>query len=260
VPVPKVQPPRAVESELRPISLTATLGKVLESFVGSWILKRVGDRWNDRQYGAFRQRSTTHVLVDMLHHWHVAVDKGESVRTVFVDFAKAFDHVDHNVMTAFLQERRQRVKFGDVLSDWLQLSASMPHGSYLGPLTFIVLIDALQPGCLTHQYVDNTTMTEFLSRSAVSSMQVFVDELVQQATDVGVIMNGRKTKELLIGSVVKDPPPPINLSGTPVERVTTFKLLGVHLVDDRGTEVVNREASVRAECHCNVHQRYPEII
>jgi len=101
-------------------------------------------------------------------------------------------------MTAFLKERRQRVKIGDVLSDWLQLSAGMPQGSYLGPLTFIILIDALQPGCLTHKYVDDTTMTEFLSRSAVSSMQLFVDELVQQATDVGMIVNGRKTKELLI--------------------------------------------------------------
>jgi len=53
-------------------------------------------------------------------------------------------------------------------------------------------------------------------------MQMFVDELVQQATDVGMIVNGRKTKELLIGSVIKDPPPP-------VERVTTCKLLGVHV-------------------------------
>jgi len=191
----------------------------------------------------------THALVDMLHHWHVAVDKGESVRTVFVDLAKAFNHVDHNVlvaklvslglpdvnvqwMTAFLQERRQRVKVGDVLSDWLQLSAGMSQGSYLGPLTFIILIDALQPGCLTHKYVDDTTMTEFLSRSAVSSMQLFVDELVQQTTDVGMIVNGRKTKELLIGSVIKDPPPPVNLSGTPVELVTTFKLLDVHFASD----------------------------
>jgi len=57
-------------------------------------------------------------------------------------FYKAFDHVDHNVLivklvalglpnvivgriVAFLQERRQRVKIGRLLSDWLQL----------GPLT-----------------------------------------------------------------------------------------------------------------------------
>ena len=90
----------------------------------------------------------THALADMLHHWHAAVDNSESVCTVFVDFAKAFDHVDHNVLVTklvllglpdvivrwicgFLRQRRQRVKTGEVLSDWLQLSAGMPQGSYL---------------------------------------------------------------------------------------------------------------------------------
>ena len=249
VPVPKIQPPRAVESDLRPISLTATLVKVLESFVGPWIMERVGDSLDNRQYGALRRRSTTHALVDMLHHWHAAIDKCDSIRTVFVDFAKAFDHVDHNVLVAklaalglpdvivrwicsFLRDRRQRVKIGDIQSEWLQLAAGMPQGSYLGPLTFIILINALQPGCLTHKYVDDTTMTEVLGRSAVSNMQVYVDELVQQAAEAGMIVNARKTKELLIGSVLKDQPPPVSLSGTPVESVGTFKLLGVHVASD----------------------------
>ena len=71
-------------------------------------------------------------------------------------------------------------------------------------------------------------MTEVLGRSAVNSMQSSVDELVQQATDAGMIVNGRKTKEMLIGPVLKDPPPSVSLSGTPVDRVTVFKLLGVH--------------------------------
>ena len=77
-----------------------------------------------------------HALVDMTHHWHSVVDKCQSVRIVFVDFAKAFDHIDHNIlvdrmqslglsdvivrwMCAFLEGRHQRVKIGDVLSDWL---------------------------------------------------------------------------------------------------------------------------------------------
>ena len=38
----------------------------------------------------------------MLHHWHSAVDAGQSVRTAFIDFAKAFDHVDHNILVAKL--------------------------------------------------------------------------------------------------------------------------------------------------------------
>ena len=67
----------------------------------------------------------------------------------------------------------------------------MLQGSYLGPLTFVILIDALRPGCLTHKYVDETTMTEILGKPAVSWMQSFVDELVQQSSTAGMIVNGR---------------------------------------------------------------------
>jgi len=56
-------------------------------------------------------------------------------------------------------------------------------------------------------------------------MQSFVDELVQQATEAGMIVNGRKTKEILFGSILKDPPLFASLKCTPVERVTTFRLL-----------------------------------
>jgi len=98
----KIQPPKTVEADLRPNSLRATLAKVLELFIGSWILKRVGSSLDHRQYGTLRQRSTTHALVDMLHHWHAAVDKHLSVRSIFVDFSKAFYHVDHNILVAKL--------------------------------------------------------------------------------------------------------------------------------------------------------------
>ena len=56
-------------------------------------------------------------------------------------------------------------------------------------------------------------------------MQLFVDELVRQATEIGMIVNGRKTKELLIGPILSNAPLPVSLSGKPVERVTALKLL-----------------------------------
>ena len=93
----------------------------------------------------------------------------------------------------------------------------MPQGSYLGPLTFVIFIDSLRPGCLTHKFVDDTTMTETLNKSEVSCMQSFVDELVRQSTEVGMIVNGRKTKEILFGPILKDPPLSVTLKGTPVE-------------------------------------------
>ena len=63
-------------------------------------------------------------------------------------------------------------------------------------------------------------------------MQSFVDELIQQATEAGMIVDSCKTNEMLIGSVLKDPPLSVTLNGIPVERVNTFKLLGVHVAND----------------------------
>ena len=72
IPVPKVQPPGIIKSDIRPISLTPTLSKLLESYVGNWIMDRVVLKLDTKQFGAIRGRSTTHDLVDILHMWHEA--------------------------------------------------------------------------------------------------------------------------------------------------------------------------------------------
>ena len=58
------------------------------------------------------------------------------------------------------------------------------------------------------------------------------DELVSQSTQAGVIVNGKKTKEMLIGNVIKNSPVLLSLNGTTVDRVPTFKLLGVQISND----------------------------
>jgi hypothetical protein len=70
IPIPKVHPPVALEKDIRPISLTPTISKVLESIVGEWISNLVVSHLHKRQYGGMKGRSTTHALVDILHHWY----------------------------------------------------------------------------------------------------------------------------------------------------------------------------------------------
>ena len=157
IPVPKVQPPGSIETDLCPISLTPTLSKLLESYVGNWIMNRVLPKLNSKQFGAIKGQSITHALVDMLDMWLKALDQSQLARVVFVDFSKAFDRVDHAVVinnlielaipgsvvkwfASFLTNRQQRVKLANNLSSWLTLKGGMPQGSWLGPLTFIILI------------------------------------------------------------------------------------------------------------------------
>jgi Reverse transcriptase (RNA-dependent DNA polymerase) len=119
--------------------------------------------------------------------------------------------------------------------DWIEVFAGMPQGSFLGPLTFIILIDCVRAGgaaCLTHKFVDDTTVTEILDKTAISQMQQTVDELVKQSANSRMNVNGTKTKEMLIGPIAKHPPPQLSLDGAAVDRVTTFKLLGVHVAND----------------------------
>ena len=53
----------------------------------------------------------------------------------------------------------------------------------------------------------------------------------------------------MIGSVLKDPPTPVTLSGTRIERVTTFRLLGVHVMNDlkwaQHVEAISSKAASR---------------
>ena len=249
VPIPKVNTPKEISKDIRPISLTPTLSKVIESFVGQWVLQHIESKLDVRQYGCLKGKSTTHELVDLLHHWHQALDKNQSIRAVFIDYAKAFDHVDHSIVIrkliklgvpnilvrwicSFLQDRHQRIKLSNTFSDWLTLKGAMPQGSWLGPLTFIVLMDDLSTGCLMHKYVDDTTLSEIIGKDRVSQMEHFFGEVLDWSALNLMNINTSKTKEMIIGNTITTSPPLQLFCGNEsIERVISFKLLGI-LIDN----------------------------
>jgi hypothetical protein len=62
-------------------------------------------------------------------------------------------------------------------------------------------------------------------------------------------INTKKTKEMLLGPVLKNPPPPIVFDTGTVDRVATFKLLGVTIMNNLSWEehvsVISTKASKR---------------
>jgi len=63
---------------------------------------------DDGQFGSRPGRSTTHALIAIQHKWLTTLDKGGSVRSLFIDFRKAFDLVDHNIL---IQSINQSINF-----------------------------------------------------------------------------------------------------------------------------------------------------
>jgi len=62
------------------------------------MLGKISSKFEDHQFGAAKGRSTTHELINILHICDQAADYQKMTRAAFIDFAKAFDHADHQIL------------------------------------------------------------------------------------------------------------------------------------------------------------------
>jgi hypothetical protein len=249
VPIPKSQPPRSIQDDLRPISLTHTLSKLLETTLGRRLLPKNAGNLDPRQFGALRGRSTTHALIAITHQCYQALDDRNSIRAVFIDFSKAFDRIDHSTiltrmaalgiqqsairwMHSFLSNRQQRVKIGPVFSEWEFLTGAMPQCTWFGPYAFIIMIGSLRTIDDTYKFVDDVTLTEVITPSADSQMQLAVNQVVAWSQSNFMNINTKKPKEMLFGSVTSHPLTNIAINKGIVEQVSSFKLLGVVITNN----------------------------
>ena len=104
-PLPKAQDIEDFNKDLRPISLTSTLSKIAEDFIIQHDLKpKLLNIIDPKQFGFIPGSSTKFALISMLHEWLAATDgTGSAVRVILLDYRKAFDLVDNNLLVAKLQ-------------------------------------------------------------------------------------------------------------------------------------------------------------
>ena len=135
VPVPKLKPIKDVNNHLRPISLTPILSKIAEDHIVEKNVKpAVLKKIDQRQFGTIPNSSTTHALISMTHNWLANTDgNGATARVALLDFRKAFDLIDHNILMRKLSSYDMPKPIKNWFADFLTLSVPVSFQHLTSP-------------------------------------------------------------------------------------------------------------------------------
>ena len=169
--------------------------------------------------------STTAALVELPHIVYSMFDKGNDyVRCVLVDFSKAFDEVNHEILLRelsildlnnsifnwiadLLTGRSQAVKMGDIISAFLMITRSIVQGSGLGPYLFILLrIDKIKNIVSVNRlvkYADDMTLA--VPQHTDCSIDAELQNIVNWSEINKQNINTNKTKEIISGGAAVHP-------------------------------------------------------
>ena len=128
-----------------------------------------------------------------------AIDDGKMIGVVLVDFKKAFDLVDHDILMSklefygikdktlswfksYLSQRQQQVSIDNTKSRFRPITCGVPQGSILGPLLFLLFINDLPlytSNVSTDMYADDTTLYDVqTSQDTIEkNLQIALNEL-----------------------------------------------------------------------------------
>ncbi|MCP4487830.1 MAG: reverse transcriptase family protein, partial [Gammaproteobacteria bacterium] len=231
----------------RPISLTCTCCRVMESIIKDSLSQFLLSHSliSPYQHGFTAGRSPCTQLLECLDDWSKCVRDNIGVFIVYIDFAKAFDTVNHRKLLiklrgygicngiiswirSFLTNRFQRVKIGSTYSTWLPVTSGVPQGSVLGPLLFLLYVNDLPesfPSAVTSKlFADDLKLYAPVSDSY--SLQHALHLLLEWCSMWQLHIQPLKCHVLPIGCAINDDTV-FSLGAVALNRVNSCRDLGV---------------------------------
>ena len=258
VPIFKAGDPTLVNN-YRPVSVLPSISKIFEKIMYNRLIDFVehSNLLYDFQFGFRKGRSTSMAITQIIDKITQALDNGEIALGVFLDFSKAFDTVNFNILfkklekygirgkaldwfKSYLADRKQYVKFENIKSTTLSIKCGVPQGSILGPLLFLLYIndiEAVSKKLFLILFADDSSA--FISGKDLTEITLSMNiELKQisiwlQANKLSI--NIGKTHFMIFSSrnrKIYRPLVPLIMNGEVLEEVFCTKFLGV-LIDSK---------------------------
>ena len=206
------------------------------------------------QFGFQKGLSTSDALAEFSDIVYNSINKNNTLIAVYLDFSRAFDTVNIDIMlkklehygvrgpvncwfASYLRDRNYYVNIGDAESSLYRLNIGVPQGSCLGPLLFNLYINDLYVSCpnlnLVH-YADDTTA--FISGSdpyiLVNSLNVDLQSIHKWLQCNRLTLNVKKSAYMIFGN--NNFVPNLKIGNETVSKVDEAKFLGI-IIDSKLT-------------------------
>lgn len=260
IPVPKTTNPTGY-NEIRPISILPTFSKILEKILNQQLQVHLSQHkvLPENQSGFRRDHSCTSALLKITDDIFDACDNGLITVLILLDYSKAFDTLDHSLLTSmfkyigmsqrasdmissYLSNRSQAVHYNGRTSNYLNTNKGVPQGSILGPKLFSIYTSNFPANflsCNQHYFADDTQIYLSFkpdeSEQAVAAINYDLERVYQFSTSHCLRLNNNKSVGIVFGSAarreifLRDFAHMITIDNSSIEFKETVKNLGLHI-------------------------------
>lgn len=237
----------------RPVTVLSNFGKVFEKLVVSVLQDFVHSAGiiHHRQFGFTSNSNTTAATLNAVLQIVDSIERSCYTSAIFIDVSKAFDCVDHGILLQKLERlgirgpmhtliqdylfgRRHRVQAGSVASSFQYVRCGVPQGSPLSSLMFLLYMNDIfhlplrgrlqlfaDDAMIIYSCVNLSTLETWMNEDLALLDEWFYNNLLT--------LNVSKTKFMIFTqrSLVVDQFGPVIVDGEQVERVYSYKYLGL---------------------------------